>query len=406
MKYLVLVPDGCADYALPQLNGRTPMQAARTPYMDRLAIEGRGGLVQMIPASRPAGSDVGNLEIFGYDTTEYYTGRAPLEAASMALPMGPTDVAWRCNTITRDGDTLVDYSAGHISTADAREMIESVGEALGTDQIRFYPGVGYRHIVIYSGGPEDLTSHAPHDIMGQSMQEHLPTGTGAAQIQSLMTDAGPILAGHPVNERRIASGEAPANAIWLWGSGRPLTLPTIGERYGLQAGVISAVDLVRGIGQCAGYRQIDVPGITGFTDTNYEGKADYALEALRTGTDLVYVHVESPDECGHNGDAAAKVTAIEDFDKRVVGRIVDGLWALGESCRLLMTPDHRTPVPLRTHSREPVPFVLWGQGVEPDQLMAYDEVSAEAGSLHLDSGHELLPLLINQNTEIMESLEK
>ena len=395
MKYLILVPDGSADYALPELDGRTPMQAARTPYMDRLAAEGCGGLVQMIPANRPAGSDVGNLEIFGYDSTVHYTGRAPLEASSMDIPMGPDDIAWRCNTVTRDGDTLVDYSAGHISTAEAQAVIEAVGEALGTEKIHFYPGVGYRHIVVCAGGPEDLVSHAPHDIMGQSMQAHLPSGPGETQIRSLMEGADSILADHPVNKRRTAEGKAPANAIWLWGSGRPLTLPTVGERYGLQAGVISAVDLVRGIGCCAGYHQIEVPDITGYLDTNYEGKADYALEALRSGTDLVYVHVESPDECGHNGDAAAKVTALEDFDARIVGRVLQGLETLGDACRLLMTPDHRTPVPLRTHSREPVPFVLWGEGIAADDMKVYDEIAAEAGSLQLDHGHELINYLVN-----------
>ena len=394
MKYLILVPDGCADYALPELNGRTPMQAAQTPHMDRLATEGAGGLVQMIPASRPAGSDVGNLEIFGYDTTVYYTGRAPLEAASMEIPMGTADVAWRCNTITCDGDTLLDYSAGHISTDEARVLIEAVGQQLGTADIRFYPGVGYRHIVVVAGGPEELISHAPHDIMGQSMQAHLPAGPGQDQIRALMEQALPVLGGHPVNASRIAAGQAPANAIWLWGSGKPLVLPSIADRYGLRAGVISAVDLVRGIGRCAGYELIEVPGITGYLDTNYEGKADHALAALAAGIDLVYVHVEAPDECGHNGDAQAKVTALQDFDARVVGRILAGLKALGEPCRLLMTPDHRTPITLRTHSREPVPFVLWGAGIDADDMRTYDEIDAEAGSLQLDSGHELIARLI------------
>ncbi len=394
MKYLVLVPDGAADYALPALDGQTPMQAAQTPHMDRLATEGCGGLVQMIPASRPAGSDVGNLEIFGYDSTVHYTGRAPLEAASMEIPMGADDVAWRCNTITCDGDTLVDYSAGHISTEEGRALIEAVGAELASTDIRFYPGVGYRHIVVYTGGPEELVSHAPHDIMGQSRQAHLPAGTGEAQIRTLMERAEPILADHPVNARRRAAGLPQANAIWLWGSGRPLVLPTIGERYGLRAGVISAVDLVRGIGRCAGYELIEVPGITGYLDTNYEGKADYALAALAAGTDLVYVHVESPDECGHNGDARAKVTALEDFDARVVGRILQGLKALGEPCRLLMSPDHRTPIPLRTHSREPVPFLLWGEGFAADQMSGYNEVAAEAGSLQLSAGHELMSRLL------------
>ena len=393
MKFLVLVPDGAADYELDELGGRTPLAAAQTPHMDRLAREGRGGLVQMIPPSRHPGSDIGNLEIFGYDSTVHYTGRAPLEAASMGIDMGPEDIAFRCNLIYRDGDTLVDYSAGHIGSDEGRQVIEEVAAVLGADDIRFYPGVSYRHIMVYHGGPEDLTSFPPHDIMGQSATAHLPSGDGQERIHDLMERAAPILAASPVNARRIASDQRPANAIWLWGSGRPLALPTVTERFGLRAGVISAVDLVRGIGRCAGYEVIEVPGITGYLDTNYEGKADYALHALRDGTDLVYVHVEAPDEAAHSGDAQAKVTALEDFDDRVVGRILQGLKGLGEPCRVLMTPDHRTPIPMRTHSREPVPFVLWGSGIEADEMQAYSESAAAAGS-YCERGHELFGRLV------------
>lgn len=394
MKYLVLVPDGAADYELPALDGRTPLEAAHTPNMDRLAAEGQGGLVQMIPPSRHPGSDIGNLEIFGYDSTVHYTGRAPLEAASMGIDLGPRDVAFRCNLIYRDGDTLVDYSAGHISTEEGRQVLEAVAARLSAPDIRFYPGVGYRHIMVYTGGPEGLASHPPHDIMGQSIADHLPSGDGHQRIRDLMTRSEPVLAASPVNARRRREGKAPANAIWLWGAGRPLTLPSVADRYGLAAGVISAVDLVRGIGCCAGYEVIDVPGITGYLDTNYAGKADHALAALAAGTDLVYVHVEAPDEAGHNGDEQAKVTALEDFDDRVVGRILQGLKALGAPCRVLLTPDHRTPIPKRTHTREPVPFALWGAGVAADDMHSYSERAAEAGSLRVPYGHELMARLL------------
>ncbi|MBT3345159.1 MAG: cofactor-independent phosphoglycerate mutase [Gemmatimonadetes bacterium] len=393
-RYLVLVPDGAADYALDELDGRTPLQAARIPHMDRLACEGQGGLVQMIPPSRHPGSDVGNLEIFGYDSTIHYTGRAPLEASSMGLEMGPDDIAFRCNLVYCEGDTLIDYSAGHIGNDEGRELIQLIGAELGTEEVRFFPGVGYRHIVLFRSGPEGLTSYPPHDIMGQSASAHLPQGQGMEPVRELMERAAVILATADANKRRSDRGDRPANRIWMWGEGRPLELPTVQQRYDVSAGVISAVDLVRGIGVCAGYEVIDVPGITGYLDTNYEGKAQYALDAFRAGTDLLYVHVEAPDEAGHNGDASAKVQALEDFDARVVGPLLQGLAQDGVPLRLVMTPDHRTPIPIRTHTREPVPFVLWGDDVTADDMKTYDEVAAEQGSLQLDHGHELIPMLL------------
>ncbi|MDP7633210.1 MAG: cofactor-independent phosphoglycerate mutase [Candidatus Latescibacteria bacterium] len=396
LRYLVLVPDGAADYALDELDGCTPLQAAKTPNMDRLALQGQGGMVQMIPPSRHPGSDVGNLEIFGYDSTVHYTGRAPLEAASMGLEMGPDDIAFRCNLVYNEGDTLVDYSAGHIETEEGRALVEELGARLGTETIRFFPGVGYRHIVLYDQGPEGLASYPPHDIMGQSGREHLPQGEGVETIHALMEKAAPILAEAKTNAERTARGERPANGIWLWGEGRPLILPSVGERYGVKAGVISAVDLVRGIGSCAGYEVIDVPGITGYLDTNYEGKAQYALDAFRAGTDLLYVHVEAPDEAGHNGDAAAKVQALEDFDGRVVAPLLKGLDDDGVPVRGLMTPDHRTPIPNRTHTREPVPFVLWGEGIDADDMSTYDEVGAELGSQQVEHGHRLMATLLQK----------
>ena len=395
MKYVVLVPDGAADYPVAELDGRTPLQAASTPNMDKLAREGRGGTVQMIPPSRHPGSDIGNLEIFGYDTTRHYTGRAPLEAASMGIELGDDDVAFRCNLITRDGDTLVDYSAGHISTEEGAELVKELATELEREGIRFYPGVGYRHIMVYAGGPERLQSFPPHDIMGESIVAHLPSGDGQEEIRRLMVAAEPILKAADINTRRVAGGKSPANSMWLWGSGRALKLKTLSELHGLSGAVISAVDLVRGIGKCAGYEVIEVPGITGYLDTNYAGKADYALKALEDGKDVVYVHVEAPDEAGHIGDPQAKKQALEDFDGLVVGRMLDGLGALGP-CRVLLTPDHRTPIELRTHSREPVPFVLWGKNVATDGLEAYNEEDAAAGALHLERGHELITHLIEE----------
>ena len=397
MKYVVLVPDGAADYPLDELGGRTPLEAAHIPSMDRLAREGRGGMAQVIPPSRHPGSDIGNLEVLGYDTRIHYTGRAPLEAASMGVELGEDDIAFRCNLIHGDGDTLVDYSAGHITTEEGVELIRLVGAALDREDIRFYPGIAYRHLMVYAGGPEELVSHPPHDIMGESIAEHLPSGGGQEEIRRLMEAAKPVLAASEVNARRAATGQLTANAIWLWGSGRALRVPALHERFGLTGGVISAVDLVRGIGIVAGLDVIHVPGITGYLDTNYAGKAEYALAALRE-QDFVYVHVEAPDEAAHNADVKGKVRALEDFDALVVARIADGLAALGEPHRVLMTPDHRTPIALRTHSREPVPFVIWGSGIEADSMACYGEGEATRGALQLEYGHQMVEYLIGRRS--------
>ena len=372
---------------MAELDGKTPLEAAETPNMDRLAREGLGGSVQIIPASRHPGSDIGNLEIFGYDSRVEYTGRAPLEASSMGVELDSSDVAFRCNLITRDGDTLVDYSAGHIATDTARQLIQLLSASLGSDDITLYPGVSYRHLLVYKDGPDALESFPPHDIMGQSIAEHLPRGEGADRICGLMEEGEKIL-----QDSEAANGSG-ANSIWLWGSGRSLKLTSLQSKYGIEGGVISAVDLVRGIGRCAGLDIIEVPGITGYLDTNYAGKADYALAVLDEA-DFVYVHVEAPDEAGHIGDAAAKKQAIEDFDRLVVGRILQGLGGVDQNgVRILMSPDHRTPIALRTHSREPVPFVLWGDGFAADGMSEYSESGAESGSLHLDHGHEMMSRL-------------
>ena len=401
MKYVVMVPDGAADYPLDEFGGRTPLQVAATPNMDRLAREGENGLVQIIPPSRHPGSDIGNLEIFGYDSTVHYSGRAPLEAASMGIELGVGEIAFRCNLITRDGDTLVDYSAGHITSDEGAELVRLLVAELSGEEIRFYPGVGYRHIMVYRGGPGELESYPPHDIMGQSMSAHLPRGDGQQLIRDLMEAAEPVLAVAEVNDKRRLNNQPPANGIWLWGSGQALKLDTLKQKFGISGGVISAVDLVRGIGRQAGLEVIEVPGITGYLDTNYAGKAAYCLDALKRH-DLVYVHVEAPDEAGHNGDARAKIQALEDFDRLVAGPVASGLEAHAEA-RILMTPDHRTPITLRTHSREPVPFVLWGSGVAADAVEAYDEESAAAGGRTVEKGHMLMEFLMAKRTLGSES---
>ena len=398
MKYVVIVPDGAADYPVAEIQGRTPLEAASLPNTDRLAAEGSGGLVKVIPDARHAGSDIGNLELFGYDSLVDYTGRAPLEAKSMGIELEKDGIAFRCNMVNLQKEVLHDYSAGHISTPEADELIQLLNQELGSRQIRFYTGVGYRHLMIYEGGPEHLETRAPHDIMGRKIADNLPAGAGQELVRDLMDRGADILSGAAVNRKRESAGELAANGIWLWGSGRALQLEKMHNKFGISGAVISAVDLVRGIGLTAGLEIVDVPGITGYTDTNYKGKSQYALEALRR-YDLVYVHVEAPDEAGHNGDLDAKIGALEDIDRHVVGPLADGAVQLGD-CRILLSPDHRTPLELRTHSREPVPFLLWGTGVSRDDIRRYDETEAERGSLQVEAGHRLMELLVRGATNV------
>jgi len=393
LKYAILIGDGMADYPLAELGGRTPLEEAHTPNMDYIAHSGIGGLVKTIPDSRPPGSDVANLEILGYDTTVHYTGRAPLEAAGMGIILGSDDVAFRCNLVTCQDGKLVDYSAGHISTLEASELIQLLSDRLGTERVKFYPGVSYRHLVVIKDGPERLSTTPPHDITGQQIDEHLPQGEGQELIRRLMFNSVDILNRAEVNRRRLSQGKLPANMIWLWGQGRSLRLPSIGERFGLAGGVISAVDLVKGIGMAAGLRVIDVPGATGYLDTNYSGKAQYALDALRE-LDLVYLHVEAPDEAAHSADLRAKLQAIEQFDHLVVAKILEGLSSLGQF-RIMILPDHRTPLTVRTHTREPVPVAIFSANTTPDDMLAFTETEAEKGSLRIERGHQLIRQFID-----------
>ncbi|MCK5526010.1 MAG: cofactor-independent phosphoglycerate mutase, partial [Candidatus Latescibacteria bacterium] len=300
MKYAILIGDGMADYPIDELGGKTPLEAAHTPNMDRIARHGVGGLVRTIPEGKAPGSDVANLEILGYDSMRVLTGRAPLEAASMGIELAEHEVAFRCNLITVAEDRILDYSAGHITTKEGTQLIAEIQERLGSHRVRFYPGVSYRHLMVMRDGPERIETVPPHDVMGQRPEDHLPQGDSAAFIRGLMADSVAILKEAEVNRKRIAEGKLPATQIWLWGSGKAPRLPALKDRFGVTGGVISAVDLLKGIGISAGLRVIEVPGITGYLDTNYSGKAQYALWALKK-LDFVYVHVEAPDEASHNG---------------------------------------------------------------------------------------------------------
>ena len=361
MKYIVLQGDGMADWPVAELGNKTPLEYAHTPNMDRIASFGLLGMTHTIPNGYPSGSDVGTMSLLGYDPSRYHTGRSPIEAASMGVELGPTDVAFRCNLVTLGTDTngaeiMDDFSAGHITSAEASELIQTINRELGTQTLAFYPGVSYRHLLVWHSGKEKMQTTPPHDITGQAVAGCLPVGEGNATLLALMQQSRAILAAHPVNKKRQTSGHKPASSIWLWGQGRRPAVPTIHARFGLDGSVISAVDLVRGLGVLAGLEVINVPGATGFLDTNYLGKAEYGLESLKH-KDFLFLHVEATDEAGHMGAADKKVQALEDFDRKVVGTILEGLRDHDE-WRILLMPDHATPVAIKTHSDDPVPFAV------------------------------------------------
>jgi 2,3-bisphosphoglycerate-independent phosphoglycerate mutase len=394
MKYVILVGDGMGDYPIPELGGKTPLQAAATPHLDELARRGELGLARTIPPGQEPGSDIANLAIMGYDPERYHTGRAPLEAAALGVDLGPAEVAFRCNLVTlshqNSGLIMEDYSAGHISSGEAQELIAALQAALGQDGRRFYPGVSYRHLLVWTEADAAWHTYPPHDWTGKEVG-HLMEGD-AQPLWDLTRSSWPVLQDHAVNRSRLAAHQKPATSIWLWGQGRPPQMPTLKERFGLTGAVISAVDLIRGIGRYAGLTPILVPGATGFLDTNYAGKVAAALEALKE-MDLVFVHVEAPDEAGHSGELKLKLQAIQDFDAQVVGPMRVGLDKLGDY-RLLVLCDHLTPLAVRTHSPEPVPFVLYDSRTPGDRLRPYSEAAAAEAGLLLEQGADLLPRLL------------
>ncbi len=397
MKYVILVGDGMGDYPIDELGGKTPLQAAATPNLDRLAREGELGCARTIPPGMDPGSDIANLAIMGYDPARYHTGRAPLEAAALGVALASREVAFRCNLVTLRRESgqifMEDYSAGHIGTAEAREIIEALDSALGREGRRFYPGVSYRHLLVWAAGEASWRTYPPHDWTGQEVGHLMEPGPAAA-LWDLVRASWPVLEGCEVNRRRLAAGKKPATSIWLWGQGRPPQLPTLKERFGLSGAVISAVDLIRGIGKYAGLNPVLVPGATGFLDTNYAGKVAAAIEALKQ-KDLVFVHVEAPDEAGHSGELKLKLQAIEDFDARVVGPLLEGLKDLGEH-RVLVLCDHFTPLALKTHSSEPVPYVLFDSRRPGNHNRTYTETAARDTGLLLEQAADLLPRLLGR----------
>jgi 2,3-bisphosphoglycerate-independent phosphoglycerate mutase len=365
MKFITILTDGLADYPLQELGGKTPLEAALLPVIDRLAEGGELGMVKTVPQGMSPGSDVANLSLMGYEPERYHTGRSPLEAASMGVELGETDVAFRCNLVTLDGEgplqsrKMRDHSAGEISSGEARELIERVDRELGSESLCFSAGVSYRHLLVWKNGPWGYRLTPPHDILDRPVAGYLPGGEHGGPILEMMERAVELLEEHPVNRRRREAGKNPANSIWIWGEGRRPKLSPFKDRYGLAGAVISAVDLIHGIGILAGLRSIHVEGATGTIDTNFEGKASAAVEALLGGEDYVYLHVEAPDECGHQGDIQGKVRSIELIDEKVVGPIWEALAASGEPYRIMILPDHPTPISIRTHAAEAVPYLIF-----------------------------------------------
>ncbi len=398
MKYIVMLGDGMADDSIEALGGRTPLEAAKKPNIDRLAKGGRLGMVRTVPAGFKPGSDVANLSAMGYDPVVCYTGRSPLEAVSIGIQMSDTDVAFRCNVVTLSDEpdyedkTMVDYSAGEISTAEAAELIKAVEDALGSAERKFYPGISYRHCMIWHEGPCGLSLTPPHDISDRKIREYLP---GNPVILDLMKRSYEILKNHPINQARMAKGLNPANSIWLWGEGTKPGVTSFETMHGVKASVISAVDLIKGIGLCAGMKVIEVEGATGNIDTNFDGKGQAALQTLLEGQDLVYIHVEAPDECGHHGDLEGKVRSIELIDEKIVGPLLAGLEAAGEDYSILVMPDHPTPIAMKTHVSDPVPFLLYrSTELQDSGISTYTEETAKGTGVFLEHGYELMKTLI------------
>ena len=398
MKYIVMLGDGMADYPVEALGGKTPLEVAKKPNIDRLARGGRLGMVKTVPDGLKPGSDVANLSAMGYDPLKCYTGRSPLEAVSIGIQMDDTDVAFRCNLVTLSDDaeyaekTMVDYSSGEITTAEAAELIRAVDEAFRTDEILFYPGISYRHCMIWHQGPVGLNLTPPHDISDRKITEYLPQNP---VILDLMKRSYEILKDHPINQDRIARGLNPANSIWLWGEGTRPGVTGFEAAYGVKASVISAVDLIKGIGLCAGMKVIEVEGATGNIDTNFKGKGEAALKTLLDGQDLVYIHVEAPDECGHHGDLEGKIQAIERIDQDIVGPLLKGLEEAGEDYFILVMPDHPTPISIKTHISDPIPYLLYcSTDVTDSGIDTYTEKTGKSTGVYVEPGYLLMQQLL------------
>ncbi|MGN0527243.1 MAG: cofactor-independent phosphoglycerate mutase [Acutalibacteraceae bacterium] len=402
MKYLVVLYDGMADYPVPALNGKTPMECACKPRMDKLARFGEIGLVKTVGDGLKPGSDIANMSVLGYNPKECYTGRSPLEAVSIGVDMKDTDIIFRCNLVTLSDEenyedkTMVDYSAGDISTAEASEIIKSVQEHFGNDIFAFYPGVAYRHCLVWNNGTLDLGGLTPpHDISGRVIKEYLSKSENAKELISMMKESYAFLMEHPVNKKRMAEGKRPANSIWLWGEGTKPALPDFKEKYGVSGSIVSAVDLLKGIAKCAGMSAPDVEGATGYIDTNFDGKAQCAIEELKT-KDFVYVHLEATDECGHRNEPENKVKAIEIIDEKILGAVLPALEDY-EDYKVLILPDHPTPIVTMTHASDPVPYLIYQKSKAKDSgLSTFTEKTAKESGNFIEVGYSLMDRFIGE----------
>ena len=401
MKYLVVLYDGMADYPVPALGGKTPMELAKKPLLDKLARFGKVGTVKTVADGLKPGSDIANMSVLGYNPKECYTGRSPLEAVSIGVDMKDTDIIFRTNLVTLSDEdnyedkTMVDYSAGDISTAEAAEIIKSVQEHFGNEKFAFYSGVAYRHCLVWNNGTLDLGKMTPpHDISGKVIGEHLSDSENAKELIQMMKESYDFLMEHPVNKERMAKGERPANSIWLWGEGTKPALPNFKEKYGVDGSIISAVDLLKGIAKCAGMSSPEVEGATGYIDTNFEGKADCAIEELKT-KDFVYIHIEAPDECGHRNEPENKVKAIEMIDEKVLARVLPELDKY-DDYKVMVLPDHPTPIVTMTHAGDAVPYLIYQKSKASDNgIESFTENTAKEAGNYVEVGYTLMDSFVN-----------
>ncbi|MFA7163210.1 MAG: cofactor-independent phosphoglycerate mutase [Eubacteriales bacterium] len=396
MKYIVILGDGMSDYPVPELGNKTPLQVAKKPNIDRLAQYGQLGLVKTVPETLPPGSDVANLSVLGYEPEKYYTGRSPLEAASIGIDLKDTDVTFRTNLVTLseaeryEDRVMVDYSSDEISTEEAHQLLDTIQAHFNNELYTYYKGISYRHCLLWEKGSLDLDLTPPHDILGKRIADYLPSGKDSLPLLKMMKESQRLLENHPVNLKRKEKGLRPANSIWIWGEGKKPALDPFKNKYGLSGAVISAVDLIKGLGILAGMDSIDVKGATGNIDTNYLGKAQAALDALSQGKDFVFVHIEAPDECGHRYEIDNKVKSIELIDELVVASLIKGL-EVYEDYKILVLPDHPTPLSLRTHTRDPVPYILYQKSrAKKGSSMTYNEKNAQDAGIFIGSGPDLM----------------
>lgn len=402
MKYIVILADGMADYKVPELGNKTPMQYAKKENFDYFALKGEVGMVSTIPEGMPPGSDTANLAVMGYDPAVYYSGRSPFEAASMGVKLEDTDITFRCNLVTlSEGDSykdrvMLDHSSDEITTAEAAVIINDLKAELERQDMKLYTGVSYRHLLVWNKAPVDYKLVPPHDIIGRRIEEYLPAGKDSGILLEMMEKSVAILENHPINIDRMRRGLKAANSIWIWGEGKKPLLSKFKDKYGLEGTVISAVDLIKGLGICAGLKVVDVEGATGNVHTNYLGKAKAAVEALKSGDDFVYIHVEAPDECGHRNELGNKVKAIELIDEKIAGFVKSEMDKLREDYKIMVLPDHPTPLSLRTHTSDPVPFVIYHSRKEKNNSFTFDEEGAKLSGLKFEEGHKLMDYFIGE----------